>query len=45
MSFTVKELEEIQIAYPDYRMELVDGSIVIMSPSFYEFRFKSGDFN
>lgn len=36
MSFTVKELEEIQIAYPDYRMELVDGSIVIMSPSGYE---------
>ena len=36
MSFTVKELEEIQIAYPDYRMELVDGSIIIMSPSGYE---------
>jgi Uma2 family endonuclease len=36
MSFTVKELEEIQIAYPDYRLELVDGSIIIMSPSAYE---------
>ncbi|MEI6442736.1 MAG: Uma2 family endonuclease [Nostocales cyanobacterium ELA583] len=36
MSFTVKELEEIQVAYPDYRMELVDGSIIIMSPSGYE---------
>ncbi|MBD2443781.1 Uma2 family endonuclease [Dolichospermum sp. FACHB-1091] len=36
MSFTVKELEEIQIAYPDYRLELVDGSIIIMSPSGYE---------
>jgi Uma2 family endonuclease len=36
MSLTVKELEEIQIAYPDYRMELVDGSIIIMSPSGYE---------
>ena len=35
MSLTVKELEEIQIAYPDYRMELVDGSIIIMSP-YYE---------
>ena len=36
MSFTVKELEEIQIAYPDYSLELVDGSIIIMSPSGYE---------
>ncbi|MBK1990619.1 Uma2 family endonuclease [Sphaerospermopsis aphanizomenoides BCCUSP55] len=36
MSLTVKELEEIQLAYPDYRMELVDGSIIIMSPSGYE---------
>ena len=36
MSLTVKELEEIQTAYPDYRMELVDGSIIIMSPSAYE---------
>jgi Uma2 family endonuclease len=36
MSLTVKELEEIQIAYPDYRIELVDGSIIIMSPSGYE---------
>ncbi|QYX33772.1 Uma2 family endonuclease [Sphaerospermopsis torques-reginae] len=36
MSLTVKELEEIQITYPDYRIELVDGSIIIMSPSGYE---------
>ncbi|MEA5550128.1 Uma2 family endonuclease [Anabaena cylindrica UHCC 0172] len=36
MSLTIKELEEIQVAYPDYRMELVDGSIIIMSPSGYE---------
>ena len=36
MSLTVKELEEIQIAYPDYRMELVEGNIIIMSPSGYE---------
>jgi Uma2 family endonuclease len=36
MSLTVKELEEIQLAYPDYRTELVDGSIIIMSPSGYE---------
>ncbi|MBC5796189.1 Uma2 family endonuclease [Sphaerospermopsis sp. LEGE 00249] len=36
MSLTVKELEEIQTAYPDYRIELVDGSIIIMSPSGYE---------
>ncbi|MBW4562950.1 MAG: Uma2 family endonuclease [Mojavia pulchra JT2-VF2] len=36
MSLTVKDLEKMQAAYPDYRMELVDGNIVIMSPSGYE---------
>jgi Uma2 family endonuclease len=36
MSFTVKDLEKIQANYPDYCMELVDGNIIIMSPSGYE---------
>jgi Uma2 family endonuclease len=36
MSLTVQDLEKMQVAYPDYRMELVDGSIVVMSPSGYE---------
>ncbi|BAY22675.1 hypothetical protein NIES2100_24380 [Calothrix sp. NIES-2100] len=36
MSLTVKDLEKMQANYPDYRMELVDGNIVIMSPSGYE---------
>ncbi|MBE9050497.1 Uma2 family endonuclease [Nostocales cyanobacterium LEGE 11386] len=36
MSLTVKDLEKMQAAYPDYRMELVDGNVVVMSPSGYE---------
>ncbi|MGF1482160.1 MAG: Uma2 family endonuclease [Cyanophyceae cyanobacterium] len=36
MSLTVKDLEKLQAHYPDYRMELVDGKIIIMSPSGYE---------
>ena len=36
MSLTVQDLEKIQADYPDYRMELIDGSIVVMSPSGYE---------
>lgn len=36
MSLTVKDLENLQADYPDYRMELVDGKIVVMSPSGYE---------
>ncbi|MBD2570696.1 Uma2 family endonuclease [Anabaena lutea] len=36
MSLTVQDLEKMQVAYPDYRMELVDGSIIVMSPSGYE---------
>ncbi|MBD2353328.1 Uma2 family endonuclease [Tolypothrix sp. FACHB-123] len=36
MSLTVKDLEKVQANYPEYRMELVDGNIVIMSPSGYE---------
>lgn len=36
MSLTVKDLEKLQQQAPDYRMELVDGSIRVMSPSGYE---------
>ncbi|MGK7923523.1 MAG: Uma2 family endonuclease [Trichodesmium sp.] len=30
---TVRDLEKLQIDYPDYRMELVGGEIILMSPS------------
>lgn len=36
MSLTVKDLEELQAHYPDYQLELVDGKIIVMSPSGYE---------
>ena len=36
MSLTIQDLEKMQSEYPDYRMELVDGDIVVMSPSGYE---------
>lgn len=36
MFLTVQDLEKMQADYPDYRMELVDGNIVVMSPSGYE---------
>jgi Uma2 family endonuclease len=36
MFLTVKDLEKMQANYPDYCMELVDGNIIIMSPSGYE---------
>lgn len=36
MSLTAKDLEKFQQQHPDHRMELVDGEIVIMSPSGYE---------
>ena len=32
-SLTVKDLEKLQAQHPDYRMELVDGEIIFMSPS------------
>ncbi|MBD2438368.1 Uma2 family endonuclease [Nostoc sp. FACHB-110] len=36
MSLTIQDLEKMQADYPDYRMELVDGNIMVMSPSGYE---------
>lgn len=36
MSLTVKDLEQLQTLCPDYRMELVNGEISVMSPSGYE---------
>jgi Uma2 family endonuclease len=32
-SLTVKDLEKLQAEHPDYRMELVGGEIIFMSPS------------
>jgi Uma2 family endonuclease len=36
MSLTVKDLEKLQAQAPEYRMELVDGEVIVMSPSGYE---------
>ncbi len=36
MVLTINDLEKMQGEYPDYRMELVDGNIIVMSPSGYE---------
>lgn len=33
---TVKDLEYLQSQHPDYRMELVGGEVIVMSPSGYE---------
>ncbi|MDJ0598846.1 MAG: Uma2 family endonuclease [Crocosphaera sp.] len=35
MLLTRQDLQEMQSAYPDYRLELVDGEIIVMSPSGY----------
>ena len=35
-TLTRKDLEKLQAEHPDYRMELVDGNITIMSPSGFE---------
>ena len=36
MSLTIKDLEKLQAQAPDYRMELVDGEVIVMSLSDYE---------
>ncbi|MBC7968730.1 MAG: Uma2 family endonuclease [Verrucomicrobia bacterium] len=36
MALTVKDLEKLQEQIPDHRLELVDGEIIVMSPSGYE---------
>jgi Uma2 family endonuclease len=36
MSLTIEDLEKLQTDYPDYRMELVDGEIIVNSSSGYE---------
>ncbi|NES21352.1 MAG: Uma2 family endonuclease [Symploca sp. SIO3E6] len=35
-TLTRKDLEKLQAEHPEYRMELVDGNVTIMSPSGYE---------
>lgn len=36
MALTVQDLEKFQSQHPDHRLELVQGKIVVMSPSGYE---------
>jgi Uma2 family endonuclease len=36
MPLTVDDLKQFQHQHPDYRLELVDGAIIVMSPSGYE---------
>jgi Uma2 family endonuclease len=36
IALSAKDLERIQAELPDYRMELVDGEIIVMPPSGYE---------
>ncbi len=36
MALTVEDLKVFQAQHPDYRLELVDGAIIVMSPSGYE---------
>jgi Uma2 family endonuclease len=36
MSLTIQDLEQLQAEHPEWQMELVDGDIIVMSPSDYE---------
>jgi Uma2 family endonuclease len=36
MSLTITDLEDLQQEHPDWRMELVEGNIIVMGPSDYE---------
>jgi Uma2 family endonuclease len=36
MSLTVQDLQQVQAEHPDWKMELVNGEIILMSPSGYE---------
>ena len=36
MSLTIKDLEQLQSQNPDFRMELVEGNIIVMGPSDYQ---------
>lgn len=36
MALTVQDLKAFQVQHPDHRLELVDGAIIVMSPSGYE---------
>lgn len=36
MSLTAQDLEKLQAKNPDYRMELVEGEVIVMDPSGYE---------
>lgn len=36
MSMTIADLEQLQAEHPDWQMELVEGSILVMGPSDYE---------
>lgn len=36
MTLTVEDLKRFQQQHPDYRLELVDGTIIVMSPSGFE---------
>lgn len=36
MTLTVEDLQRFQHQHPDYRLELVDGTIIVMSPSGFE---------
>ena len=36
MRLTVQDLEKLQAKHPEYRLELVDGEIIVMSPSGYK---------